>query len=99
MSKVAGWGVTARATAGKVGLAGFRIAGDDILNLVSAAIAFLLGFDVQKGGNVRDLSAGHIKFRHALIGAAVQNDGADLVATFVVRDEDRTDEIGTAFSA
>lgn len=84
---------------GEVRLAGPRISGDDIEDLVAIAFDGVLYGIVKKRGDVRDLLGREWKARHALVGTAPENDRADRVTILVVQDHHGAEQVRSFLSA
>src|SRR5689334_8939552 len=83
----------------EVGLASLCVSGDYVQDFILAAQNRRLGPRHQECGYVLDLGVGQADFRHAFVGPALQNNGADSgTRTFVVKNQNRPDEIGSAIS-
>lgn len=102
VGEIAGGGVAAGAAAFavEIGFAGFGVAGDEVQDLIAATVGGELVAGFEKGRDVGDLGGrGGGEGGHAFVGAAVEDDGADVVAVVVVEDEGGADEIGAALAA
>src|SRR5215831_18856173 len=82
----------------EVGLAGFRVANQNVLKLIGLTERGVIDALVQERGDIRDLGVSQRKLGHALILAALFDNRADFLAAFVIKHDNGADEIGSAFA-
>ncbi len=72
------------------------VTGNDIPDLIAPAVSRLVNTLVQEFRYIVELFLRKaLKCRHAFIGAAIVNDGADQFALFVVEDDRRANQVRT----
>src|SRR4029453_2356045 len=82
----------------KKGFTGLGIARQDIEDLIQASVGSLVDRRVQKTGEIGHLRVSEVELRHPLVGPAGTQERAQLQSRFVVLDEGRPRQIGSALS-
>src|SRR5581483_904806 len=82
----------------EIRLARLRIPGHDVENPVRAAQSGVLDPLVQESRYIRNLLLRHGEFRHALVEAAIENHGPNLLAFIVIEHDYGAQQIRAAFT-
>src|SRR2546421_6499392 len=80
----------------EIRLAGFRIADQDVEDLVGAAIGVEINRGMQKSGEIHHLRLGQVELRHAAVRPPDAEKGAELLTAFILLHDDRARQIGAA---
>ncbi len=92
--------MAAAAMSAEIGLAGFRIACDDVEDLVIHAIGRGLTAREEKSGDVSNLCIGEAEGGHALGRTSMQNDRPNFgTGSLVVQNENGVDEVRSTVPA